>query len=158
MMRKAVFLAVALGLPILSGCSVVGSIWGPDEATLQKKEAVRQRLDQLTQDINSCTAKRKSGQSTTRVDYALCVNAAFQSAMFDVRYPYPDIVATLSAERLRAAELADKGQIGDAEGLARINEQIAEVVRLEEARSDTIGQYVETPTNQYFLQMMQVGL
>jgi len=156
-MRKAVFLAVAFGLPVLSGCSMVGSIWGPDKAT-QQKSAVQRRLDQLTQDINGCTAKRKSGQFTNHVDYALCVNAAFQSAMFDVKYPYPDIVATLSAERLRDAELADEKKITDAEGLANINDKIAEVVRLEEARSDTIGQYVETPTNQYFLQMMQVGL
>jgi hypothetical protein len=156
-MRPSVFLAVAFGLPLLSGCSTLDNLWGPDDTTLQS-EAVQHRLTQLTQDINGCTAKRKSGQSSTRVDYALCINATFQSAMFDVNYPYPDIVATLSAERLRVAELADKGQISDAEGMARINDKISEVVRLERARSNTIGKHAEATPPQYFLQLMQIGI
>jgi hypothetical protein len=151
-MRASVLLILCI--PLLSSCEAV---FGPDEATRQA-EAVQQRLDQLTQDINGCTDKRKSGQLTTHVAYAQCVNVAFQSAMIDVRYPYPDIVATLSAERLRVAELADKGQISDAEGMARINDTIAEIARTERARNLSLARRGEPTPPQYFLQMMQVSL
>jgi hypothetical protein len=157
MMRKAVILAMILGLPFLSGCDMANGVFGPSNATQQKQQsaAAQQRLGQMTQDIDACTAKRKVGPPTAHVDYAMCVNAAFQSAMVDINYPYPDIAATLSADRLRVAELLDKRQISDAEAMARINDKIAEVVRLEEARNATTDEHVATP--QAFLQMMQVG-
>ncbi len=157
MMRKAVILAVAVGLPLLSGCSSLEGLWTTDEAP-QQREMVQHRLGQLTEDINGCTANRKSGQLATHVDYALCVNRVFQAAMSDVNYPYTDIIATLSAERLRVAELADKGEISEAEGLARISDKISEVVRLERARSNSFGQQGQATPPQYFLQLMQIGL
>jgi outer membrane murein-binding lipoprotein Lpp len=157
MMRKSVVLAAAVGLPLLAGCSTIDSLWEPDEAARQA-EATKTRMEQLTRDINGCALRRDSDHPTTRVDYALCINMMFQSAMQDVQYPYPDIVATLSAERLRAAELADKGQISTAEGLARISDKISEVVRIERARSATQTKHAEVAPPQYFLQLMQVGL
>jgi hypothetical protein len=159
MMRKAVILALVLGVPLLSGCGMTNDVFGPSNVTLQKQKSAadQQRLGQLTQDIDACTAKRKLGQPTAHVDYALCINAAFESAMFDIQYPYPDSVATLSADRLRVAELLDKRQITDAEARARINDKISDVVRLEEARNNNAGDDVAVEP-QVFLQLMQVGL
>ena len=83
---------------------------------------------------------------------------AFQSAMLEVDCPYPDIVATLSAERLRAAEQIDKGLISGAEGTARMNDKIADVIRLERARrSNFIKTEAATPP-EYFLELLQVGV
>jgi hypothetical protein len=156
-MRKAVFLAMIASGALLSGCNMVDGLLGSDDANLQM-EANQQRMTRMTQDIDTCGAARRAGQTMSRVDYAACVNGAIQSAMLDVRYPYPDIVATLSAERLRVAEAADKGQISDSEGKARLNDKIAEVVRLERARNNTVGKTTQQTPPSYFLQIMQIGL
>ncbi|MDR3437464.1 hypothetical protein [Telmatospirillum sp.] len=157
-MRTAVFLAMLVCGTVLSGCSMVEGLLDSDDTTASQNQMNQQRLDRMTQDINACSAARKAGQTTTRVDYARCVNAAFQSAMFDVNYSYPDIVATLSAERLRVAELADKGTISDAEGQARLSDKIAETVRLDRARSNSVGKSAKRTPPTFFLQIMQVGL
>lgn len=156
-MRTAVFLTLLASGVALSGCSTVDGLFGPNDAELQKV-AQKQRLDRMTQDVNGCVDARKTGRTSTRVEFAACVNDAFQRAMLDVNYPYPDIVATLSAERLRVAEAADKGQITDTEGQARLADRIAEVVRLERARGSSVGKSADRTPPAYFLQLMQIGL
>jgi hypothetical protein len=152
-MRKAVLAVALITAPILSGCSWTEGLFSPDDQKLTS-EMTQQRLDRMIQDTNACTAKH----SPTRVETAICVNKAFQTAMFDINYPYPDIVASLSADRLRVAEQIDKNQISQAEGLARISDKLSEVIRLERARSTTVGAKAPTTAPQYFLQIIQAGL
>jgi len=145
-MQKSVLTALAVVVPLLSGCSLLGL-----DAETERNEMVKARL---TEEFKSCGARH----GPTRVDSALCVNAAFQSAMADVDCPYPDLVATLSSERLRAAELVDKGQISSTEALARVTDKIADVISLERARHSNFGKKSETLPPEYFLQLMQVGI
>jgi hypothetical protein len=152
-MRKAVLFVMLMSAPILSGCSWVGDLFTSNDQP-QRAEADRQRLDQMTRETDACVAKA----GKTRVETSMCVNRAFQSAMFDINYPYPDIVASLSAERLRVAEQIDLGQISQAEGLARISDKLSEVIRLERARNATAAGKTEAAPPQYFLQIMQAGL
>jgi len=148
-MQKSVLTALAVVVPLLSGCSLLGL-----DAETERNEMVKARLEQMTEEFKSCGARH----GPTRVDSALCVNAAFQSAMADVDCPYPDLVATLSSERLRAAELVDKGQISSTEALARVTDKIADVISLERARHSNFGKKSETLPPEYFLQLMQVGI
>jgi hypothetical protein len=151
MMRKAIRAALLIGLPLLSGCGSLDEILGLDDAAA-RDEHLRQRQVQLSKDIEACGPTR----GTSHVAYALCVNAAFQSTMIEVAFPYPDLVATLSAERLRVAEQIDKAQISDIEGLARIDDKTAEVIRMAQTRTTSFGQKPHTPTPELFLQWLQV--
>lgn len=153
-MKKVVLLVVVASLCALSGCSEMNDFFARRDAA-QRDAQIKSRLGQLTKDLDACSMKRKSDPAITHVAYAECVNGAFESATFDAGYPYPDIIATLSAERLRIAEQVDKGQITDVEGVARIDDKISEVVRLDLARSDADQ---SGPQTQYFLQLMRTGL
>lgn len=157
-MRKAVVpMLVVLGTTLVAGCSWVGDLWG-DSPSPQPDTSRTERLTQLGRDTASCQDKRNAGQSTTHVQYAVCINGAFQAAMSDISYPHPDIVASLSAERLHVADQLDQGTISQAEGLARIADKISELSRLERARSNAPGNHTDATPPQYFLQIMQVGV
>lgn len=146
-MRTRSLLAAMIVIPALSGCSF---LFGPSDP-------VQDRLDAMGDAFNSCGEKRGGG---SHLDFAICVNGAFTQAMYEVNYPFTDIITGLTVERRSLAQMLDRGELSEAEALTRLEQKIAEASQTDRSRGEQNKRRTvqAASSSRYFLKLMQAGV